>query len=82
MGYIHRPKAEALRQAVEKRKQDSGIPVLLTIQETQKCLRVSRDTLYRLFNSNELKSVRIKSRRLVRLEAIEEYLANTPEGAI
>jgi len=82
MGYIHRPKAEALRQGSEKRKQDTGIPILLTIQETQKCLRVSRDTLYRLFNSNELKSVRIKSRRLVRLEAIEEYLANMSEGAV
>lgn len=82
MGYIHIPKAEALRKTAERRKQDSGVPVLLTIKETQKCLRVSRDTLYRLFNSNELKSVRIKSRRLVRLEAIEEYLADQPEGAM
>lgn len=81
MGYI-RPKADALRQGWEKRKQDGKNPVLLTVPEVCDCLRVSRHTIYRLINERKLASVRILKRRLVPLEALEDFLSREAEGVI
>ena len=81
MGYIM-PRAEALRSALEKPTQGSK-KVLLTIPEACEYLRVSKWTVYRLFDDNKLMSVRVRSRRLIPRVEIENYLAmQQAEGAI
>lgn len=81
MGYV-RPKADVLRQGWEKRKQDNKKPVLLTVPEVCDCLRVSRYTIYRLLNQRKLASVHVLKRRLVPLEALEDFLSREAEGAL
>jgi excisionase family DNA binding protein len=76
------PKSDALRQAWQRKKQDAARPTLLTISEVCDCLRVSRHTIYRLLNERKLPSVRILSRRLIPLSAIEAFIAAQAEGAI
>ena len=75
------PKSDALRQAWQRKKQETGRPILLTISEVCDCLRVSRHTVYRLLNERKLPSVHILSRRLVPLAAIEALIAREAEGA-
>lgn len=74
------PRAEALRTALEKSTQHSG-NILLTIPEACEYLRVSKWTLYRLFDENKLKSVRVRDRRLVPRTEVEHFIAAQAEGA-
>lgn len=80
MGYTM-PRAEALRTAFEKPRQ-SYKNVLLTIPEACEYLRVSKWTVYRLFDDNKLKTVRVRGRRLVPRIEVENFIATQrAEGA-
>ena len=80
MGYIM-PRAEALRTVFEKPKQSSK-NVLLTIPEVCEYLRVSKWTVYRLFDDNKLKSIRVRGRRLIPRIEVENFIATQQaEGA-
>jgi excisionase family DNA binding protein len=60
-----------------------GAPLLLTIPEACDALRISRWALYQLINKRRLKTVRIKSRRLVApadLTALVEELRQEGDG--
>jgi excisionase family DNA binding protein len=48
---------------------------LLTVPEAAQRLRVSKWMLYNLIRSRQLRTVKIGSRRLVRVSAITAYLA-------
>lgn len=80
MGYIM-PRAQALRTVLEKPTQSSK-NVLLTIPEACEYLRVSKWTVYRLFDDNKLKSIRVRGRRLVPRIEVENFIAmQHAEGA-
>ena len=81
MGSIQ-PKSDALKQAWQRKRQENGKPILLTISEASDCLRVSRHTIYRLLNERKLASIRILKRRLVPLKALEDFIAREAEGTI
>ena len=49
-------------------------PKLLTIDEAWAVLRVSRSTLYRLFDDG-LESLHVRGRHLVAMDAIDRFLA-------
>ena len=76
------PKSDALRQAWQRKRQETGRPILLTISEVCDCLRVSRHTIYRLLNERKLASVRVLKRRLVPLQAVEDFIAREAEAAV
>ena len=82
MGYIM-PKALALRAPLEKPKPSSPLTTaLLTIDEARAALRVSKWTVYRLVNDRQLDTLKIGSRRLIPLHAVETYIARKlAEGA-
>jgi len=75
------PRAEALRTALEKPTEHATV-VLLTIPEACEYLRVSKWTVYRLFDENKLKSVRVRGRRLVPRAEVEHFIAAQAEGAV
>ena len=54
---------------------------LLTVPEAAQRLRVSRWMLYNLIRSRRLRTVKIGSRRLVRVSAIAAYLAELEDEA-
>lgn len=54
---------------------------LLTVPEAAQRLRVSRWMLYNLIRSRQLRTVKIGSRRLVRVAAIAAYLAELEDEA-
>jgi excisionase family DNA binding protein len=54
---------------------------LLTVPEAAERLRVSRWMLYNLIRSRKLRTVKIGSRRLVRVSAIAEYVASLEDEA-
>lgn len=62
---ITTPRATILKDALEHRHvQKTPTRALLTVDETMAMLRVSKWTLYRLMQRNELKSVKIGKKRL------------------
>lgn len=80
MGYRPLPQAAVLRAALEKPKQPRQ--ALLTLAEVAEYLRTSKWTIYRLLDENQLKSVRIRGRRLVPETEIERFVAaQLAEGA-
>ena len=82
MGYLPLPRAEALRAALEPAAHDAQ-RLTLSVREAAKCIGVSTTTLYRLFDEKKLPWVQIRSRRVVRLEAIKKYLeTNEISGAM
>jgi excisionase family DNA binding protein len=54
---------------------------LLTVPEAAQRLRISKWMLYNLIRSRQLRTVKIGSRRLVRVSAIADYLASLEEVA-
>lgn len=81
MGYLPLPRAEALRATHEPTESEAQ-RLSLTVREAARCLGVSRNTLYRLFDDKQLPWVKIRGRRVVRLEAIRRYLeTNEVSGA-
>lgn len=49
-------------------------PTLISVDEACRELGISRSTLYQLFGSGELTSVRVRGRRLIPFAAIEEMV--------
>ena len=83
MGSIHiKPSSDVLKLALTGKREKVGKPILLTITEASDYLRVSRHTIYRLLNARKIPSVRILSRRLVPLNALEDFIAREVKGAI
>jgi excisionase family DNA binding protein len=54
---------------------------LLTVPEAAQRLRISKWMLYNLIRSRQLHTVKIGSRRLVRVSAITDYLATLEDEA-
>lgn len=52
------------------------VPVLYRVDEAAAALRMSRSLLYELIRSNQLRSVKCGSRRLVPVAALAEYVAS------
>lgn len=50
------------------------LPLVLTVQETAKVLKISRNTTYELVRSGKLHSVRIGHQIRIPREAITEFL--------
>jgi excisionase family DNA binding protein len=81
MGYL-KPQAAVLREALERRESKApAAKALLTVDEATAMLRISKWTLYRFIQRNELKSVKFGKRRLFRepdlLAFIEQHQAET-----
>lgn len=51
-------------------------PVLLTIEETARSLRIGRTVVWQLIRDGELRSVKIGASRRVPVEAVTEYAAS------
>lgn len=74
MGYI-KPKATVLEEAIGKTKsEDSHSPRLLTVAEACSILRISRQLLYQLIRGNELKSLKVRKRRLFREPDLHTFI--------
>lgn len=56
------------------RKQPADISTLLTVEEAARRLRISRASLYPLLMAGTLDSLKVGSRRLVPVEAIDRYI--------
>lgn len=56
--------------------------LLLTIEETQQVLRVSKGTVYRLIHERKLATIKIGARRLVPVDAIRDLIKRLEEGVL
>jgi excisionase family DNA binding protein len=68
------PRADALRKNSAPAKRIEPPGEMLTVPEASAYLRISRGTLNNLIRQKELKSIKIKQRRFIRMQAIREYL--------
>lgn len=62
---------------VKSADQNSNAPphkAMLTVRETYEYLRISKGTLYRMISSNEIKSVKMRGRRLIKRETLENFV--------
>lgn len=86
------PQSLALREALQTSKKNLEISkhgledlpsdkILLTIPEACRFLRVSKWTLYRLFDDNALWSIKVRGRRLVPTAEALRYVAQRLEIA-
>ena len=69
------PKATVLRAAMQSHR--LAAPAgngMLTVVEACEFLRISKWTLYRLIQANQLRTVKIGSRRLVRRQSLAEFI--------
>jgi excisionase family DNA binding protein len=74
MGHVV-PRASALREAVNNQKVAvPQVAALLNVAEVCSRLRISKWTLYRLIQAQELKTVKIGSRRLIRAQSLEAFI--------
>jgi excisionase family DNA binding protein len=67
MGHL-KPRATVLREALEKKRQ-AEVPIakaLLTVDEAVAMLRISKWTLYKYIQRNELPSIKFGKRRFFR----------------
>lgn len=51
-----------------------GQPLIYSVEEAARVLRVSRDTTYELLRSGQLRSMKVGRRRLIPAIAIHEYI--------
>ncbi|WP_298454848.1 helix-turn-helix domain-containing protein [uncultured Cellulomonas sp.] len=56
-------------------------PVVYRVEEAAQALRVSRDTMYELIRSGRLRTIKVGSRRLVPVLALDEFVAAALAGA-
>jgi excisionase family DNA binding protein len=69
------PRSVVLRQALRRSKQaDSSVTAMLTVLEACAYLRISKWTFYQLIRKKEIKSLKIRSRRLIRMQSVLEFL--------
>jgi len=54
-------------------------PLLLTVPQAAAALGLSRATFYRLVQSGQLRTVKVRGRRLVPPQLLEEYVAQLIE---
>lgn len=66
---------EALRAIEEKEVKPRIEPKVMTVDEAGQALRLGRTMLYELMNSGALRSIKVGKRRLVPVDAIDEFLA-------
>lgn len=64
--------AEAIMTAAES----TIAPILYRVDEAAEALRISRSVIYELIRSSQLRTVKVGRRRLVPVEALEEYVAS------
>lgn len=57
------------------------IPVAYRVEEAAESLRISRDSIYELIRSGELRTIKVGARRLVPVIALSEYIASALEDA-
>jgi len=55
--------------------QGFGSPLLLTINQVAGLLNLGRTKTYEIVRSGKLKSIKVGSRRLIRREDVEQYVA-------
>jgi excisionase family DNA binding protein len=70
--YLHR--RWYFRQDTPSLNGNDSTPVLLTVAEASKRLRISHWSLYQLINSRRLETVKIGKRRLVPVAAIDTLI--------
>jgi excisionase family DNA binding protein len=51
-------------------------PVLYRVDEAAEALRISRSVIYELIRSGRLRTVKVGRRRLVPVQALDEYVAS------
>lgn len=51
-------------------------PVLYRVDEAAEALRISRSVIYELIRSGQLRTVKVGRRRLVPVQALEDYVAS------
>jgi excisionase family DNA binding protein len=67
--------AAAIREEVAVARQADGAPpALLSIEEAARRLGIGRSTVYEALGHGELRSVRVRGRRLVPIDAIAELI--------
>jgi excisionase family DNA binding protein len=66
----------------EPNSDSTAVPTMLTIQEACAALRVSKWTIYQLIRSRQLATIKIGSRRVVPLAAIQALLKRLQEEEV
>ena len=61
--------------AVDRRKRNPGLSVLLTVEEAAELLRLGRTRTFELVMRGNIQSVKIGRRRLVVREGLDRYVA-------
>ena len=51
-------------------------PVLYRVDEAAEALRISRSVIYELIRSGQLRTVKVGRRRLVPVQALDDYVAS------
>jgi excisionase family DNA binding protein len=71
-----------LREAWNRaRNKDMDEPIMLSVVEAYRRLRISKTTLYDLMNTGELGFVKIRSRRFIPTRTLEEFIRRLEEQA-
>lgn len=77
---VNRADREERAQQAEARERVVMEPLAVSVEGACAAIGVKRSTLYALMMSGQLKSIKLKGRRLIQVSAIREYLKSL-EGA-
>jgi excisionase family DNA binding protein len=72
---------DTTRMAPAPRAPVTIVPVAYRVEEAAQALRVSRDTMYELIRSGRLRTIKVGSRRLIPVVALDEFIAAALAGA-